>query len=217
VTGQTMKKIFVIIIIALIVLSTGCHPGVQPSLSAKEYDTRLSDMRTELDLQELAEITTAMFDAQTNDFENISGWSVEQNQINRDVLRKNIMLGGRKVSIQLGLRDNRVYSAFYNFDEVTVDDFFLYKSIDDIGTDLKITFSPHGTQERTEIINEDELVEFFDNMILNKESYHFWLSWDYINSFDKTRAMNYSFHYTNDKYIGVKTSASIIFQKLASQ
>jgi hypothetical protein len=62
------------------------------SISAKDFDLRLSQLSRSQDAGEFAEISTSIIGQRATDFEEITGWYHDTDSLKREVLKKRLNL-----------------------------------------------------------------------------------------------------------------------------
>ena len=182
--------------VSIVLLLAGCgeDSGSESAISAREFDTRLSNMHFDLNARELAEISTLIMGASRSDFEQLDGWYFGVDVLGDDVLQKHTLLGGREVVAELSLNNNRVSRVAYFYDSAQLSDVTNHVAFGSLtGGDKQISaFTANG--EMVELGDDVSAAsELLVASILNRERVHLIFSWDYTNSNGDTASIQFSF------------------------
>jgi len=188
---------------------TACGP--EPALSAKDYDTRLSNLKSDLDVREIIEISTQVINAHKKDFDDIQGWYADKDLIGREVVRKQTRVNGRGIEITLELKKDRVSGVKYSYDDSDIDDFFGYIKFDTYGENMQVSWSELGGDGKGDFADNDELLDKFAVMLAEDESVLYIWRWDYTNKNEDDCRVSYSFGFNYSDIIGAVMSTSMTF------
>ena len=198
-----MKRIiaWTLVLVILCVSLVACGElgtGPQPSVSARDFNTRLANMSQTMRARELAEISAGVLNAHRRDFADLDGWYTATGSMGREVLRRQIRLDGRDFTVTLEFGNNNVSSVRYAFDKTTrdIDEilelYVAYVFFDAMGENLRITSGASGAEmEALETIEEanERLVE----AIAARESIQLIFSWDLVTANGDEARMGFSF------------------------
>jgi len=179
-----VKKCAFVLLLAILstVLITACTPEPISAISARDFDTRLSNLSTSLNAHELSEISTMIINAHRDDFSDISGWFNDTDIIDRDVLRKNIILDSRFSTVTLSLNNsNRVSRVNYIFDIVDLEHFVGYIAYDIHFADSRVITRSIDGSDVVEI-SEEELLDALEDALVENGNLSFTARYRFTNS-----------------------------------
>ena len=194
-----MKKIAVLLTFALLVVGlVGCGAGIEPAVSARDFNTRLTNMELSSSARELLEISTGVIHADRGDFADLDGWYTALGLLDREELRLQTFLDGREVEVALRLDDNgRVSRVGYSVNRNTRDLdeilelYFGYMPFDMIGENLRIS-SFVGT-EQVEVEDIDVANEKLVEAIYNNGRAQLIFAWDVESRHGDEARISFSF------------------------
>jgi len=195
------------VVIFVVVGLVGCE-GAGSELSARDFNTRLSNMATSLNERELAEISTMIINAHRNDFDDIEGWHTAHNVLNNEVLRKQIRLDRRPVTVTLDLSNNRVSNVWYHWDNANHEDFFKNVDWDIVGENQRIT-TLNESREQVVIEDRDEIITMFAESIVYGSRIDLTYRWDFTNRNETDATIVHSFSIEHSSIAGVFYFSSI--------
>jgi len=194
-----MRRVFWVLVVLVMAVGflVGCRssaPVPTPSVSARDFNTRLGNMRLSLNAANLAEISTGVFNADRRNFDELDGWYTSSGTgfFGADELRKQTLLDGRNVRVSLRLCDNgRVEEARYSFNVFSsrnfldmIDAYLNYSSFNFVGDNLRIESltSSGGNVIIEEVVDEDAARYMFAVAIYNSDDLHLRFIWNFTNN-----------------------------------
>ena len=208
-----MKKgLLVTLVIILAFTLTACGPS-SSSFSVNEYETRLGDMYTKLNLKELAEISTQIIGASSKEFDNQNGWESRESSFDKEVLYLETMLGDRPVDVIMTFEESKVVMVHYRYTKkVVVMDFFRYIEFDTTFNEvMKVKVTDNNSNALGDVVDVDEALKRFNAAQENGKRYTAVFSWDYTSEDGTAARMSYHFSYTPSSS-SFFLDASVIFQ-----
>lgn len=199
-----MKGTLSILLVAMLCIGlSGC--GSSSSISAADYDTRLTNMMLDMSESELSEISTMIIGCGKKDFEELNGWYYDKDILNKDILCKEILLDGRSIKTEMSLDGNRINEVKYSFNDAIFEDFTGYIGFNAlVGIDAPISLREEDEEGNFIFvdISEDGLTDRLIDFVEDNEDLSFSCSWDFANKNETEARIRFSYLAWNREYVG---------------